>query len=109
MSDLEKHSYLSDAEVMSWSINGIPHTICEGKGPLVVKKGGEVVRSYPWHCVPMMDDGTRGGEAGKLYVFDMLRHRAIVGSHDRGTFDLVQHEPKFKVIILPRPGDRIRA
>jgi len=108
MGDMEKLHYLSDAEAMAWNVNELRHTICEGKGPLVVRKGEELIRSYPWHCVPLIDDGSRGGSIGDLYVRDMLAHARIVGEHKRGTFDLVQHEPRFRVIHLPKPGDRIR-
>jgi hypothetical protein len=95
MNDMERLKYLASAEVFSWEVDAVAPAICEGNGPLVVRSSdGEIVRSYPWHCVPILRNGT-------LYIVDMLNYRRVVGEHELRNLQ-VQHEPKFKAIVLPR-------
>lgn len=102
--DLDRLKYLAGVEVMSWDVDGdVAPSICEGNGPLVVRKEGEIVRSFPWHCVPKLvpDPADRGRP--RLYIRDMIAGRRVVAEYATGEFDQVAHEPRFRVIQLPRP------
>ncbi len=86
---------LAGAEVMTWNIDALPMAVSEARGPLVVKRQGEIVRMYPWFASPVLDNGRNGGHQGDLYIRDPSKHMAVIGHHEKGTWDAVQNEPKY--------------
>jgi|SRR5215471_2411954 len=102
--DVDRLKYLAGVEVMTWDVDReVAPSICEGNGPLVVRLRGDVVRSFPWHCVPELHPDPADYGRPRVYVRDMLAGRRVVAEYATGEFDQVQHEPRFRVIQLPRP------
>jgi len=107
--DDAKVTAMLGADVLSWKVDGLEFAASEVQGPVVVTMQGETVAVYPFYAQPVLNSGRRNPAlAGTLHVWDP-RQRRYIGEHQRGTWDEVQHQPRYSgFTIAPRGGLMVR-
>lgn len=91
---------LAGAEAFTWgNIDSLPQSVSETSGPLVVKYRGEVVKMFPWHCLPRFARDV-GYERESVYILDALKG-IVVRKYTPDQYTEVSYLPEYRGIAIP--------